>query len=430
MSRIWTTQLLAHIGQRVRLAGWLHHWRRLSRVSFLVVRDGRGLAQVVVEDPVLSRRLDDLHRESLLTIEGIVQANPHAPGGVEVHDAAIEVVVPTTSSPPLDLSRPALRASPSFVLDHAPVALRHPRLRARFEIASASMFGFRTTLRSLDFVEVQTPKIVSAATESGASVFSIDYFGRQAYLAQSPQLFKQVMVGVFERVFEIGPVFRAEPHDTPRHLNEYVSMDAEMGFIADHFTIMDMLTRVLGGMVQSVREEAATSLGVLDLSLPDVPATVPTLHFSEALELISRETRESVQDELDLAPVHERWLGRWAQATHGSDYLFVVGYPMATRPSIPIQTLRVRDTRTVSTCCFAGPSLSRAASACTVMRTMFPRCAPAGCPLSPWLGTSKLSSARCRRTVGLRSAWSAGWQASWVRPTSAKSPCSHATGSG
>ena len=196
MSRIWTTQLLAHIGQRVHLAGWLHHWRRLSRVSFLVLRDGRGLAQVVVEDPALSRRLDGLHRESLLSIDGIVQANPHAPGGVEVHDAAIEVVVPTTSSPPLDLSRPTLRASPSFVLDHAPVALRHPRLRARFEIASASMFGFRTTLRSLDFAEVQTPKIVSAATESGASVFSIDYFGRQAYLAQSPQLYKQIMVGI------------------------------------------------------------------------------------------------------------------------------------------------------------------------------------------------------------------------------------------
>ena len=332
MSRIWTTQLLAHIGQRVRLAGWLHHWRRLSRVSFLVLRDGRGVAQVVVEDPALSRRLDGLHRESLLSIDGIVQANPHAPGGVEVHDAVIEVVVPTTGSPALDLSRPTLRASPSFVLDHAPVALRHPRLRARFEIASASMFGFRTTLRSLDFVEVQTPKIVSAATESGASVFSIDYFGRQAYLAQSPQLYKQIMVGVFERVFEIGPVFRAEPHDTPRHLNKYVSMDAEMGFIADHFTIMDILTKVLGGMVEAIRKDAATSLAVLDLSPPDIPATVPTLHFSEALELISRETGERVQDEMDLAPIHERWLGRWAQATHGSDYLFVVGYPMARRP--------------------------------------------------------------------------------------------------
>ena len=332
MSRIWTTQLLAHIGQRVHLAGWLHHWRRLSRVSFLVLRDGRGLAQVVVEDPALSRRLDGLHRESLLSIDGFVQANPDAPGSVEVHDAAIEVVVPTTSSPPLDLSRPTLRASPSFVLDHAPVALRNPRLRARFEIASASMFGFRTTLRSLDFAEVQMPKIVSAATESGASVFSIDYFGRQAYLAQSPQLYKQIMVGVFERVFEIGPVFRAEPHDTPRHLNEYVSMDAEMGFIADHFTIMDILTKVLGGMVEAIRKDAATSLAVLDLSPPDIPATVPTLHFSEALELISRETGERVQDEMDLAPIHERWLGRWAQATHGSDYLFVVGYPMARRP--------------------------------------------------------------------------------------------------
>ena len=219
------------------------------------------------------------------------------------------------------------------------------------------------------------------------------------------------MVGVFERVFEIGPVFCAEPHDTPRHLNEYVSMDAEMGFIADHFTIMDILTKVLGGMVEAIRKDAATSLAVLDLSPPDIPATVPTLHFSEALELISRETGERVQDEMDLAPIHERWLGRWAQATHGSDYLFVVGYPMARRPSIRIPTLRVRGTRTASTCCFAGPSSSRAASVCTVMRTISPRCAPAGCPLTPWQGTSKLSSAACRRTVGSRSASNVGWQA-------------------
>ncbi|HYM68485.1 MAG TPA: aspartate--tRNA(Asn) ligase [bacterium] len=332
MARIWTTQLHEHIGRRVRLAGWFHHWRRLGQIAFLILRDGRGLAQVVVQDPELSARLDGVHRESVLTVGGVVRESSQAPGGVEVHEPSVDVVAPAAGGPPLDLSRPTVNAGLPTILDHAPVALRHPRLRAPFKLAAASMAGFRGVLRSADFVEIQTPKIVGTATESGASVFSIDYFGRRAYLAQSPQLYKQIMVGVFERVFEIGPVFRAEPHDTPRHLNEYVSMDVEMGFIDDHTTVMSVLTQVLAGMVDAIREEAAGSLTRLGIRLPDVPAMIPRLHFTEALALIARETGATAQHELDLTPHHERWLGRWAQAAHHSDYLFVVGYPMAKRP--------------------------------------------------------------------------------------------------
>src|SRR5205807_5205565 len=138
--------------------------------------------------------------------------------------------------------------------DHAAVALRHPGIRAAFAISAASLAGFRSTLDAMRFTEIQTPKIVGAATESGANVFGLDYFGRRAYLAQSPQLYKQVMVGVFERVFEVGPVFRAEPHDTPRHVNEYVSLDIEMGFIRDHRTVMETLACVLAGMRAALRE--------------------------------------------------------------------------------------------------------------------------------------------------------------------------------
>ncbi|HEU5423653.1 MAG TPA: aspartate--tRNA(Asn) ligase, partial [Nitrolancea sp.] len=206
-----------------------------------------------------------------------------------------------------------------------------PRQRALFRLSAASMSGFRSTLRALDFVEIQTPKIVASATESGANVFAIDYFGRPAYLAQSPQLYKQIMVGVFERVFEVGPVFRAEPHDTPRHLNEYVSLDAEMGFIEDHTTVMRVLTQVLAGMVRAVGQEEA-ALATLGVALPVVPAEIPAIHFAEALELIAAATGEDVRGEPDLAPAHERWLGEWARREHGSEFLFVVGYPAAKRP--------------------------------------------------------------------------------------------------
>jgi nondiscriminating aspartyl-tRNA synthetase len=257
---------------------------------------------------------------------------PQAPGGVEVHQPVVEVLAPASAPPPFDLFRPTLAAQLPTILDHAPLALRHPRQRALFRLAAASMSGFRATLRDRQFVEIQTPKIVAAATEGGANVFAIDYFGRPAYLAQSPQFYKQTMVGIFERVFEVGPVFRAEPHDTPRHVNEYVSLDAEMGFIRDHTTVMHTLTHVIQGMVTAMQAEAPEAIALLRLTLPEVPATIPVIHFSEALDLIYRETGEDARHEPDLAPAHERWLGDWARRTYHSDFLFVVGYPMVKRP--------------------------------------------------------------------------------------------------
>lgn len=335
MERIWTTELSEHIGERVRLAGWLHRLRRLRGISFLILRDAKGLAQIVVlpeKDPALVEQLSRLYLESVLAVEGTVVAEPQAPGGVEVHAPAVEVVSPSVSPLPLDLFRPVLKAPLPTILDHAALTLRHPRQRAIFRLSAASVEGFRQTLRSLGFVEIQTPKIVAAATETGASVFPVDYFGRPAYLAQSPQFYKQIMVGVFERVFEVGPVFRAEPHDTPRHLNEYVSLDAEMGFVENHTTVMAVLTEVVRGMLATIQERAADALALLGATLPEVPSPIPSIHFAEAQELIAKATGEDLRGEPDLAPVHERWLGEWAKRDLGSDFLFVVGYPMVKRP--------------------------------------------------------------------------------------------------
>jgi nondiscriminating aspartyl-tRNA synthetase len=336
MQRVWTTELGQHAGANVRLAGWLHRLRQLKDVSFLVLRDAKGLAQIVIENPALAERLAELPNESVIEIEGLAVAEPQAPGGVEIHQPIVEVLAPGAEPPPLDLYRPTLKAQLPTILDHAPVALRHPRQRALFRLAAASMAGFRATLAARDFVEIQTPKIVGAATEGGANVFAIDYFGRPAYLSQSPQLYKQIMVGVFERVFEVGPAFRAEPHDTPRHINEFVSLDVEQGFIRNHFDVMETLNRVLEGMVAAIQEQAADALALLGargapLQLPRVPRAIPSIHFAEALDLFSRASGEDVRGEPDLAPTHERWLGEWASREHGSDFLFVWGYPTAKR---------------------------------------------------------------------------------------------------
>lgn len=332
MERIWTTQLEEHAGGRVRLGGWLHNLRELSQVTFLLLRDAKGLAQVVVEDPALAQRLGRLQPESVLLVDGLAAREPRAPGGIEIREPSVEVLAPAAALPPVELFRPALAAQLPTLLDHAPVALRHPRRRALFELASASMQGFRRTLSGLGFTEIQTPKIVASATEGGANVFRIDYFGTPAYLAQSPQLYKQVMVGVFERVFEVGPVFRAEPHDTPRHVNEYVSLDVEIGFIQDHTTVMGVLREALAGMTRTLREQAGSACRLLGIEVPEVPAAIPSLHFMEAQELILRETGEDARGEPDLSPAHERWLGEWARREYRSEFLFVVGYPMVKRP--------------------------------------------------------------------------------------------------
>ena len=332
MARIWSTELGAYAGQPVELAGWLHRVRRLSQLSFLILRDGQGLAQVVVEDPAQVEQLAQLPAETVVRVRGQAVHVPAAPGGVEVHAPHVEVIALPVGPPPFDLFRPQLKAQLPTILDHAAVALRHPRRRALHLLAAASAAGYRQTLQAHGFVEIFTPKLVGSATEGGANVFAVDYLSRPAYLAQSPQLYKQIMVGVYERVFEIGPVFRAEPHDTPRHLNEFVSLDFEMGFIDDHTTVMAMLTAVLRGMLAAVQEQAEHALRLLDLVLPAVPAVIPQVHFLEAQRMIAEVTGEDLAGEPDLAPAHERWLGEWAQRTYGSDFLFVVGYPMAKRP--------------------------------------------------------------------------------------------------
>jgi nondiscriminating aspartyl-tRNA synthetase len=194
------------------------------------------------------------------------------------------------------------------------------------------MASFRATLNERGFTEIQSPKIVASATESGANVFQLDYFGRHAFLAQSPQFYKQVMVGVFERVFEVGPVFRAEPHDTTRHINEYVSLDAEFGFIENHFTVMALVRDVIAGILASFGERHAAELQLLNVEVPAVPAAIPHIHFADAQELIFQQHGVDVRGEPDLSPQDERWLGAWAQQEHGSDFLFVTGYPMRKRP--------------------------------------------------------------------------------------------------
>lgn len=329
---IYTTEAADHIGRHVRLQGWLHNLRRMGGVTFLILRDGRGTLQAVTEEEEPLAPLQETALESVIALEGILVATPQAPGGVELHQPHIQLITPISEPPPVPLHKRQLNAALPTLLDHAVVINRHPTRRAVFRLAAGVMAGFRAILQGLGFTEIQTPKIVASATESGANVFRLDYFGRDAFLAQSPQFYKQIMVGVFGRVFEVGPVFRAEPHDTSRHVNEYVSLDVEFGFIENHFSVMALLREVVAGIFATLNEQYAAELNLLNARLPVVPSQIPHIDFAAAQELIYQRHGADVRGEPDLSPQDERWLGQWAQEAHNSDFLYVVGYPMGKRP--------------------------------------------------------------------------------------------------
>ena len=334
MKRTLTSEVKAHAGERVRVTGWLHSLRQLGGLNFLVIRDGWGLVQAIAErDEEIAPLIENkLSVESVIAVEGLVVNEAQAPGGAELHDLSIEIITPIKEAPPIPLNKRKISANIGTLLDQAVVMNRHPTRRAIYSLAAGMLSSFRNTLTTQGFTEIQTPKIVAAATESGANAFKLDYFGRPAYLAQSPQFYKQIMVGVFERVFEVGPVFRAEPHDTTRHLNEYVSLDVEMGFIENHFTIMALLRDVIANILDAFNEHYGNELTLLNVQMPVVPATIPHIHFATGQELILKLHGVDVRGEPDLSPQDERWLGEWAQQEFASDFLYVTGYPMRKRP--------------------------------------------------------------------------------------------------
>jgi len=332
MQRIRTDEVTSHVGERVKLAGWMHNWRDMGKLGFLVLRDGAGTFQAVLDNPEEIGKLKGLQYESVLEIQGLVTPDPRAAAGAELHDCQVRVISPVLEPLPFEINKKELKPGLDVFLNHAPLGLRHLEKRALFRISAQVMAGYREYLTQQGFVEIQSPKIVGSATESGANVFCIDYFGRPAYLAQSPQFYKQIMVGVFERVFEVGPVFRAEKHSTSRHTNEYVSLDLEMGFIQDHTDVMAMLTAVMRYIFDRLQQSCARELELLKIKVPSIGDSIPSLRLPDAQELIFERYGEDCRGEPDLAPQHEAWLCEHAEQELDSELLFITHYPTAKRP--------------------------------------------------------------------------------------------------
>ena len=320
-----------YIGKVIKMNGAVHNIRHMGEVAFVVLRKAEGLVQCVWEQDVTDFDIHALKEESAVEVEGEAASEERAPQGFEIRLKSIRVLSEPAEQMPIPVNKWKLGSSLETILNLRPVSLRNVRERAKFKIQEGIVRGFREYLVSQGFTEVRTPKIVARGAEGGANIFRLDYFNKKAELAQSPQFYKQTLVGVYDRVFEIAPVFRAEKHNTKRHLNEYTSMDFEMGYIDSFQDIMEMETGALQNIMKVLERDFSKELNLLGVELPKVDK-IPQVPFAEAKELVSKKYNRAIKNPNDLEPEEEQLIGRYFKEEYDSDFVFVTHYPSKKRP--------------------------------------------------------------------------------------------------
>jgi len=328
--RTLSKELRSHVGEKVTIEGWLHKKRLLGGLTFINVRDRGGLTQVVIKDKDEVEKLRGLQIGTVLRVEGTVKDEPRAPGGVELHDVTLEIMVPVTEEPPIEIDKPLSHKPENLdtLFDHRVLGLRNVQETAIFRIRSELLRYIREYLYKNDFVEINTPKLVAGAAEGGAEVFKLDYFGKEATLAQSPQLYKQIMVGVFERVFEIAPAFRAELSATTRHVSEVTMLDIEMGFIKDHNDVLNMLQGLVYDVLTRVYKEHDEDLKSLHAPELVLKPEFPRYSMAEIHKMFSQATGKDTTKELDLTPEEEKWICEYTKEKEGCEAVFATGLPI------------------------------------------------------------------------------------------------------
>lgn len=335
MTRVLAADLSSHVDQTVTLRGWLNNVRALGKINFLILRDRSGFAQVVIADKEEYRKVSSLQPGSILSITGKAVKSSQADLGAELVDPRITVEVIVTEPPLVDYYKPTMTADLDFILDNRAIAVRNRRLQAVFQIQAEIAHAYRLYMHDVvGAVEYFAPNIIGASSEGGAEFFNVDYFGYTATLAQSSQLYKQIMVGVNERVFALMPFFRAENSNTPRHLAEGKQLEFEMGFFNHWHEILDVQEGCVKFIVQHLRENCQQALQHLDGELVNAPMDVPfpRLTFQEAQELYFQRTGVDERLEPDLSPAAEREICKWAKEEHGTDLVFVIDWKTSKRP--------------------------------------------------------------------------------------------------
>ncbi|MCX7774150.1 MAG: aspartate--tRNA(Asn) ligase [Clostridia bacterium] len=326
-----TQELKDHAGQQVKIHGMIHKIRDMSGFAFVILRTKRDLVQGVFTKDSSTPDFASLQEGQSVVMQGEVVLNEKVMNGAEIQIQHLEILSRPADALPIVINRKQLDVPLDTNLSYRPISLRNEKERAIFKIQEGIARGFRDYLISQSFTEIRTPKIVFAGAEGGANIFKLDYFGKQVYLAQSPQFYKQTLVGVYERVFEIAPVYRAEKHDTARHLNEYISMDFEMGFIKDHTDIMAMEVGALKHVFSLLNKEYSKELALFNVKTP-VFDTIPAIKFMEAKQILEQQYKRKVTDYYDFEPEEEQLICDYAKKKLGCDFIFITHYPSAKRP--------------------------------------------------------------------------------------------------
>ena len=324
-------QLQLYIGSKVQLHGMVYKIRKMSDFAFVLIRTKQAVVQCVYSSEFSEFPLELLQEESAVRITANVVAEERSKVGYELQLLAVEVLSRPEELSPIVINNKRVDTSLENLLNYRPITLRNEKERAIFKIQEGICRAIREFMHRERFTEIHSPKIVSEGAEGGANIFKLDYFGKQAYLAQSPQFYKQMMVGVFERVFEIAPVFRAEKHDTARHLNEYTGVDFEMGFIESFEEIMQMETAMLKYIMAFLQEQYGQELSLLKVQLPEIKE-IPAIKFSEAKELVAKAYHREFKESHDFEPEEEKLLCELVKKQTGSEFVFVTHYPSAKRP--------------------------------------------------------------------------------------------------
>lgn len=319
------------IGKEVKVNGAVHTIRNMGTVAFVVLRKAEGLIQCVYEEGTTQYDIKVLKEASNILVTGTLAANEKAPNGIEILLKTVTVLSEPAEQMPIPIAKWKMNTTLETNLNLRPISLRNIRERAKFKIQEGIVRGFRDFLHEEGFTEIHSAKIGSKGAEGGANIFKLDYFHKPAVLAQSPQFYKQMMVGVFDRVFEVGPVFRAEKHNTKRHLNEYTSLDFEMGYIDSFEDLEAMETGFLQYMVNLLKKDYEKELKILGVELPKVDV-IPTVRFDEAKKLVSEKYNRTIKNPYDLEPEEEVLIGQYFKEEYDADFVFVTHYPSKKRP--------------------------------------------------------------------------------------------------
>ena len=338
------TDFANNVDKVVSIHGIIHRVREMTGFNFVILRTKREEVQCIYSPDFSNFEWNENYFEQqAVVVTGKVVADETREGRYELQIHDVEVVSSPAEEMPITINKKQLNIEMDTNLTLRPISLRNPKERAIFKIQEGIARGFKEFLLKENFTEIRTPKIVFAGAEGGANVFKLDYFGKEVCLTQSPQFYKQTMVGVFERVFEVGPVFRAEHHNTSRHLNEYISMDFEMGFIDSFHDIMNMETAALKYIMKMLETEYAIEIEILKAKLPKID-TIPVIKFSDAKELIQTKYKKVITDFMDFEPEEEQLLCKYAEKEFGSEFIFVTHYPSAKRPFYAMDDANEPDT--------------------------------------------------------------------------------------